>query len=179
MKYHIQNIVLKGNEHGKLKPDVIYAELVNENGETEMSATLDYILAAIRDRNLEVEGVTVNWREYRGAKNSEISLDFYNESSVLNFSVTPAKDCLEIAAKKLQVDNKPLVEKYIADLNAGIKAASEAGYLSFQMETPEISVYLLNKIKDRYERAGYDFSLYSSTIVGGIVFEAFTRVRWN
>lgn len=80
MKYRIQNIILRGNEHGKLRSDTIYAELVNESGETEISATLEYILAAIRDRNLEVEGVTVNWREYRGANNSEVSLDLYADS---------------------------------------------------------------------------------------------------
>ncbi len=79
MKYRIQNIVLKGNEHGQLTANVLCAQLVNENEEIEINAELDYILAAIRDRNLEVEGVTVNWREYRGAKNSEVSLDFYKE----------------------------------------------------------------------------------------------------
>ncbi len=179
MKYRIQNIVLKGNEHDQLKPDVIYAQLANENGEVEISATLDYILAAIRDRNLETEGVTVKQKEYRGAKNSEVSLDFYNESSVLNFSVMPAKDCLEIAAKKLEVENKPLVEKYIADLNAGIKTASEAGYLSFQMDTPEISDYLLTKIKGRYERVGYKFELNPIFSSYGITLPAWTRVSWN
>lgn len=55
----ITNIHLAGNEDGHLKPDVIYAELVRDDGSIAISATLEWILTAIRDRGYEVEGVAV------------------------------------------------------------------------------------------------------------------------
>lgn len=58
--FKIVNIEFCGNEDTGLAPNIIYATLVNEFGGVVISATLNYILAAIRDRNLEVEGITVN-----------------------------------------------------------------------------------------------------------------------
>lgn len=59
-KYRLTNIHLWGNEHGQLRRDTAYAELrLCADGGLEMSATLEEVLAAIRDRKLDVEGVTV------------------------------------------------------------------------------------------------------------------------
>lgn len=76
----LRNIRLSGNEHHQLKADVIYAELVDGSGHIEIMATLEYILAAIRDRNYRVEGVTVEWKEQRGARCSYVMLDRYSEA---------------------------------------------------------------------------------------------------
>jgi hypothetical protein len=79
----LKNICLSGNEHGQLKPDVIYADLYNDVGELVISSTLDYILAAIRERKYQVEGVSVKWFKSKrpgskGVKCSEVSLDLYS-----------------------------------------------------------------------------------------------------
>lgn len=77
----LKNIHMAGNEHGDLKADCIYAELHDDSG-CLISSTLDYILAAIRERNYQVEGVTVDWYVSKrpgskGVKCSEVSLDLY------------------------------------------------------------------------------------------------------
>ena len=77
MTYKLQNVRMCGNEHGQLRKNLLYAELVDSNGDVSIMATLDYILAAIRDRGLIVEGVTVHTEEQRGEMCSEIRLDFY------------------------------------------------------------------------------------------------------
>ena len=68
------NIKLSGNERTGLRKDTIYATLEDNDGSILISATLEYVLAAIRDRNLEVEGVTVNKHAARG---STVRLDKY------------------------------------------------------------------------------------------------------
>jgi len=73
----LTKIQLAGNEHRELKADVIYAELQDDNGHTLISATLEYILVAIRERRYNVEGVTVDWKEARGAKCSTVTLNNY------------------------------------------------------------------------------------------------------
>lgn len=74
MFYKLRNIRLEGNEHGKLKKDTIYAELVDENDQLIISATLDHILCSIRNRGLNVRGVSVEWAEKRGAKCSTVAI---------------------------------------------------------------------------------------------------------
>jgi hypothetical protein len=70
--YRIVDIELASNEHGQLRKDVLYAQLIDEQGNTVVSATLDYILAAIRDRNLQVDGVTVKRNPCRRATDNII-----------------------------------------------------------------------------------------------------------
>lgn len=91
MKYRLQNIMLCCNEHGQLKADCIYAELVDENGKIVISATLQYVLAAIRDRKLEVEGVKVEHKEYRGAFNSEVSISMPNIAAIAQAALVLAE----------------------------------------------------------------------------------------
>ena len=69
---------MAGNEHGQLRANAIYAELVNDDGEAVMSATLEHVLSAIRDRNYTVEGVTVRKSTQRCVECSEVLLDNYN-----------------------------------------------------------------------------------------------------
>jgi len=75
--YHLQNIRMDGNEHGQLRPNTIYAELVHNDGTLIISATLEHILASIRDRDLAVEGVTVQSSVQRGTKCSTVLLNNY------------------------------------------------------------------------------------------------------
>ena len=59
-EYRIARLRMCGNEGNGLRPDCIYCALVEiESGHEVISATLDYVLAAIRDRGYVVEGVTV------------------------------------------------------------------------------------------------------------------------
>lgn len=74
--------MLCGNEHTSLARDTIYADLHDESGLVK-SATLDCILATIRNRNCDVEGVTVKWYPSvcigsEGVMCSEVRLDRYN-----------------------------------------------------------------------------------------------------
>ena len=69
---------MAGNEHGQLRPNTIYAELVHSDGKVAIMATLEYILAAIRNRDLAVEGVSVKKYMSRGSYCSEVFLDRYN-----------------------------------------------------------------------------------------------------
>ena len=73
----ITDIRFKGNEHGELKQDQIYAFLRNDNGDIRISGTLDFILGKIRDNHWAVEGVAVSWGACRGANCSTITLDRY------------------------------------------------------------------------------------------------------
>lgn len=75
----LTKIQLAGNEHGRLKANVIYAELQDDNGHTLISATLEYILVAIRERGFNVEGVTVDWEDAQGTKCSTVTLDNYTK----------------------------------------------------------------------------------------------------
>jgi len=75
--YRLQKIKMSGNEHGQLRANIIYAELVHRDGTLAISATLEYILTAIRDRGLGVEGVTCQTNVQRGTKCSEVLLDNY------------------------------------------------------------------------------------------------------
>ncbi len=74
---HLQKIRMAGNEHGQLRVNTIYAELVHDDGTIAISATLEYILSSIRDGDLAVEGVTVLLNVQRGSKCSEVLLDNY------------------------------------------------------------------------------------------------------
>ena len=74
MMYYLCNIHLKGNEHGQLKRDTIYAELRHKDGSLAISATLEHILASIRDRGLLVEGVSVEYFGERGVKCSTVKI---------------------------------------------------------------------------------------------------------
>lgn len=66
---------MNGNEHGQLQKDTIYAKLVNvQTGVIEISATLEYILSTIRDRDLNVEGVIIEHHEQRGAMCTSVKL---------------------------------------------------------------------------------------------------------
>ncbi len=49
MKYKIQNIYLAGNEHGQLKANIVYAELVTESGEIAIKAS--GLLGYLKGRN--------------------------------------------------------------------------------------------------------------------------------
>ena len=73
----LTNIRLAGNEHGLLQQGLLYADLVDDEGIRVISATLDYILEAIRDREYKVDGVSVKWIDCRGTKCSYVSLDKY------------------------------------------------------------------------------------------------------
>jgi len=75
--YHLQKIRMCGNEHRQLRANTIYAELVHADGTIAITATLEYVLAAIRNRNLAVEGVTIQSSVQRGVKCSEVLLDNY------------------------------------------------------------------------------------------------------
>lgn len=70
--YKLKNIRLEGNEHGQLRENVIYAELTDENDNVVISATLEHILCAIRDRRLPTREVSVGWSEKRGAMCSTV-----------------------------------------------------------------------------------------------------------
>ena len=74
MLYKLENIHMKGNEHGQLRANTVYAELRDENGGLVISATLEYILCSIRDKKLNTEGVSVEWSEKRGTRCSTVSL---------------------------------------------------------------------------------------------------------
>lgn len=52
---HIYTIT--GFHRSARHPGYVYAYLVNEKGEVEISATIDYILDAIRDRGLKCTNV--------------------------------------------------------------------------------------------------------------------------
>ena len=73
----LTNIRLQGNEHGKPTPDIVYADLVHDDGRIAISATLDYILTRIRDRSYQVEGVKVELKDERGAVCSFVRLTRY------------------------------------------------------------------------------------------------------
>lgn len=75
--FRLQKIKMAGNEHGQLRANTIYAELVDSDGRLEISATLEHILSAIRDSDLPVEGVTIHKSVQRGAYCSEVTLDLY------------------------------------------------------------------------------------------------------
>lgn len=77
MIYKLQKIRMSGNEHGQLRANTIYAELVNDEGKLEISATLEHILSTIRDNDLAVDGITVRKNVQRGVHCSEITLDSY------------------------------------------------------------------------------------------------------
>lgn len=87
--YHLQKIKMSGNEHGQLRANTIYAELIRDDGTQVVSATLEYILSVIRDRNLAVNGVTIQSNVQRGVKCSEVFLDSYQSAQ----SVEPNKPC--------------------------------------------------------------------------------------
>lgn len=72
--YKITNIAMSGNEHGQLRADTIYAKLVDYQGEMVISATLEYILSEIRNREYEVDGVNVEWTKQRGVMCSDVYL---------------------------------------------------------------------------------------------------------
>lgn len=76
--YHLQKIRMSGNEHGKLRANTIYAELIHNDGTLAISATLEHVLLSIRDRNLAVEGITIQSNVQRGTLCSEVLLDNYN-----------------------------------------------------------------------------------------------------
>ncbi len=75
--YKLTNIRMAGNEHGKLKRDVIYAELRFMDGTLAISATLDHILKNIRNENLAVKGVSVTSRMQRGTYCSTVAMELY------------------------------------------------------------------------------------------------------
>lgn len=75
--YQIKNIRMEGNEHGQLASDVIYAELVDDDGTLVISATLQYILKEIRNRNYPVENVTVERGVRRGVMTSTVHMKRY------------------------------------------------------------------------------------------------------
>jgi hypothetical protein len=70
--YYLRKIKLCGNEHGQLRPNTIYAELIDSDDRLIISATLEYILKAIRDRNLSVYGISVIRDVQRGVACSEV-----------------------------------------------------------------------------------------------------------
>jgi len=72
--YRLKDIEMHGNEHGQLRKDTIYATLVDAKGVIVISATLEYILAAIRDHNYSVEGVTITFKNARSANCSTVSI---------------------------------------------------------------------------------------------------------
>ncbi len=72
--YYLCNIQLEGNEHGQLRRDTIYAELREADGSLAIAATLEHILAMIRDRELKTEGVAVEFFDKRGAKCSTVKI---------------------------------------------------------------------------------------------------------
>ena len=84
-KFRIARLRMSGNEGTGLKPDCIYCSLVEiKSGREVISATLDYVLAAIRDRGYVVEGVTVGtepagsfYREQGVECHSFVQLDAY------------------------------------------------------------------------------------------------------
>ncbi len=75
MIYKLQKIRMSGNEHGRLRANTIYAELVDSDGKLAISATLEHILSIIRDQSLAVEGVSVHRNVQRGEYCSEVTLD--------------------------------------------------------------------------------------------------------
>lgn len=72
--YKLKNIKMLGNEHGQLSPNCIYANLVDQEGYIVISATLEHVLCAIRDRDLKVENVQVKKEFKRGKMCSEITV---------------------------------------------------------------------------------------------------------
>ena len=66
---------MEGNEHGQLKKDTIYAELCHADGTIALVATLEYVLATIRDRNLNIKDVAVEYLSKRGANCSCVFLE--------------------------------------------------------------------------------------------------------
>ena len=65
---------MQGNEHGALKRDVIYAQLVDGNGKLVISATLKFIMQSIRDGNIETENTNTKSVMSRGVRCSEVNL---------------------------------------------------------------------------------------------------------
>ena len=82
MIYSLKKIRMSGNEHGQLRKNTIYATLVDSDGKLVISATLEFILADIRDRGLPTEGITVHRNVQRGASCSEVSMDLYGGSII-------------------------------------------------------------------------------------------------
>lgn len=77
--YKLSNVHMSGNEHGQLKADVIYANLVRiEDEGIEISATLEHILQAIRDRDLAVYGVSVTKKVMRNAHCTIVTIEDIN-----------------------------------------------------------------------------------------------------
>lgn len=72
--YKITNIHMEGNEHGRLGNDIIYAELVDEDGSVLTCATLRYILQKIREENLQVENARVTYRDVKDKRCSKVEL---------------------------------------------------------------------------------------------------------
>ena len=71
----LTNIRLEGNEERRgLRRDVVYAELLNDDGSIVIAATLEYVLAAIRDRRYRVDGVVA---ENYDKGNSRVVLSRY------------------------------------------------------------------------------------------------------
>lgn len=76
--YRLVNIQMHGNEHGRLLKDVIYADLIDWNGNTMVSATLEHILKRIRSEGMPVQGVSITTNVQLNTACSRVTLDKYN-----------------------------------------------------------------------------------------------------
>jgi hypothetical protein len=101
--FRLQKIKMNGNEHGQLRANTIYAELVDLDGKLEISATLEHILSVIRDNDLPVEGVTIHKKAQLGAYRSEVTLDLYK--SVCSGSKSAEVHCWAATPPVLGKDN--------------------------------------------------------------------------
>jgi len=77
--YKLRNVRMLGNEHGQLRANTIYAELIDQDSRLVVSNTLDHVLGVIRDNSIDVEGVTVAREMQRGAMCSRVCLDLYKD----------------------------------------------------------------------------------------------------
>lgn len=78
--YVITRLYMDDNRHSGLRPNTIYCELREKGtGLLEISATLEHVLAAIRDRELAVDGVTVARLDSKRGPHTVVRLDHYSE----------------------------------------------------------------------------------------------------
>ena len=75
MIYTVKNIELGDGDGEDIKKDIVYAKLVGSDGISSIDGTLEYILKAIRDRDLQVDNVTVIKKMERGVFCSTVTLD--------------------------------------------------------------------------------------------------------
>ncbi len=105
--FRLKNVHMLGNEHGQLAENTIYAELYDEEDKIVISATLSFILGAIKDRGYKVEGITVKKGvSFFDGKSSMVIMDMFPQTReyLETFDTVPPLPGLPVAAHETPRD---------------------------------------------------------------------------